>query len=330
MSGLKRIPVEPLSEQRWAKIERAIFARVEVAPAIGSRPARRLSAGRPWLWAAVAAGALSLAALFVALGRPEPAVVAQPSRITTGASASQLALPGVMLDVAPQSAVVVGAETPQGLLVVVDRGTIVCDVAPRPKEAPVVVQAGAARVRVVGTRFSVTRLDEAARVRVEHGTVEVSYAGEVSRVHAGQGWPSMPAEAARAGATGAVSGALPAGDVPSVEAAARSAPERSKRPPLQRGPAPEQSPKEPALSPQAVFEEATALERSDPERASQLYATLESGGGSWSQNALFARGRLEASRGRRVEARRILERYLERYPRGSNAEDARTVLKQLK
>jgi TolA-binding protein len=79
-----------------------------------------------------------------------------------------------------------------------------------------------------------------------------------------------------------------------------------------------------------VFEQATALERSDPARAARLYRTLEAGAGSWAQNALYARGRLEASRGNPGEARRLLEQYLERFPRGSNAEDARAVLRRLR
>jgi TolA-binding protein len=78
-----------------------------------------------------------------------------------------------------------------------------------------------------------------------------------------------------------------------------------------------------------VFEQATALERSDPGRASRLYRSLESGTDSWARNALYAHGRLEASRGNAGEARRLLERYLERFPRGSNAADARAVLERL-
>jgi hypothetical protein len=39
---------------------------------------------------------------------------------------------------------------------------------------------------------------------------------------------------------------------------------------------------------------------------------------------------LEATRGNRVEARRLLELYLDRFPNGSNAQDARAVLKRLK
>jgi hypothetical protein len=57
---------------------------------------------------------------------------------------------------------------------------------------------------------------------------------------------------------------------------------------------------------------------------------LDAGRDSWAQNALYARGRLQASRGNRVEARRLLERYIEQHPNGTNAEDARTVLKRLR
>jgi outer membrane protein assembly factor BamD (BamD/ComL family) len=79
-----------------------------------------------------------------------------------------------------------------------------------------------------------------------------------------------------------------------------------------------------------VFEQAALLERSDPAQASKLYGSLESQGDSWAQNALYAQGRLEATRGNRAEARRLLERYLERFPNGSNAEDARAVLARLR
>jgi TolA-binding protein len=79
-----------------------------------------------------------------------------------------------------------------------------------------------------------------------------------------------------------------------------------------------------------VFERAAALERRDPAQASQLYRSLESGSDSWAKNALYARARLEASRGNHGEARRLLERYIDRFPRGENAEDARAVLERLR
>jgi TolA-binding protein len=59
-----------------------------------------------------------------------------------------------------------------------------------------------------------------------------------------------------------------------------------------------------------------------------LYATIEAEGGPWAPTALFARARLLAEQGRTAEARAALSRYLERYPRGPNADDARALLQR--
>jgi hypothetical protein len=237
------------------------------------------------------------------------------------------------VDVEPQSAVVVGPETPHGVLIVVDRGSIVCQVAPRASDAPLIVQAGEARVRVLGTRFRVTRLGESARVKVQEGVVEVSSRGGSFRVRAGEEWPAEPVAAEPAETV-----AVPSSPVPVADATNRTsgAPGRS-TPAAARNrsasavvPADDGRASEPPPSRQSVFEQAALLERSDPAQASKLYGSLESQGDSWAQNALYARGRLEATRGNRAEARRLLERYLERFPNGSNAEDARAVLARLR
>src|SRR5690606_34835686 len=157
-----------LPEQRWAKIERSLIARLREGSQdlerLPQRRARKLGLG---VWLAAAAAIATLAAVVLAVrSLPDATPIEYPSRITTGSSPSHLALPGLALDVEPQSAVVVGAETPQGLLIVLDRGGIVCRVKPRASDAPLIVQAGAARVRVLGTHFNVTRQGETARVRV--------------------------------------------------------------------------------------------------------------------------------------------------------------------
>lgn len=339
MKGLSRIQVEPLSDQRWERIERSLISRLELeAPRAATIVPRRIARGRFWLVAAALAGALGTA-VFHARETSEPQAVEQPSRITTGATASHLALPGLSLDVEPQSAVIVGAETPQGLLIVVDRGSIACRVAPRAADAPLVVQAGAARVRVLGTRFSVTRVGESAHVEVQDGVVEVSYGGRSTRVHRGGRWSAEEPRHAPTAVPPAPSAAPVAPDESPQPDAARSGrpasatprgPSERERTAARESSSAEPASESPARSAQLVFEQATALERSDPARASELYRSLEAGGGSWAQNALYARGRLEASRGNRVEARRLLERYLELYPRGSNAEDARAVLRRFK
>jgi hypothetical protein len=281
-------------------------------------------------------------ALFVTREQPQHAALEDPSRITTGANASHLALPGLSLDVEPHSAVVVGAETSQGLLIVLDQGRIVCEVAPRSTEKPLIVQAGAARVRVLGTRFSVVRLGEAARVEVEHGVVEVLSSGGRWRVEAGHDWPpAAPGPSATVPPVASPSPSIEArlSSIGAHAPIAEAPPERtatrlrsSLTPSSSAGAAPavpEAAPK-PAPSRQDVFEQATLLERSDPARAGQLYRTLESGADSWAQNALYARGRLEASRGNRAVALGLLTQYLERFPQGSNAEDARAVLRRFR
>jgi hypothetical protein len=327
MKRLTEIEVEPLSDQRWSRIERSLMERVEADSNDASKrtvePRRRLG-GRAWLVAAALVGVVGAVTVGI-VSMPQRAAVEQPSRITTGTTPSHLALSGLTLDVEPESAVVVGAETPQGMLIVVDRGSIVCEVAPRPSDAPLIVQAGAARVRVVGTRFSVARLGESARVKVTHGVVEVSASGHSTRVRAGEEWP----------ADGTAS-AAPVSSPPEVEAQQNGAdtnlapPERAAASKVKSKSSPVVAAAPASPSPQQVFEQATVLERSDPTRASELYGTLESGAGSWAQNALYARGRLEASRGNRAEARLLLEQYLERFPNGTNAEDARAVLRRLR
>jgi hypothetical protein len=82
-------------------------------------------------------------------------------------------------------------------------------------------------------------------------------------------------------------------------------------------------------SPQQVFESAARIERTRPDDAAALYRELASGGTAWAGSALFALGRLEADRGHRGEATRLLDEYLARYPRGINVDDARALLQHL-
>ena len=320
----RRLPVqvEPLSPQRWAKIERGLFAKVESAAWLDRAPEVDVEPppSRRWLaWTAMAAAvALALGLSFAQLRSGDDAASeAHTSRITTGRDGSHLALHGLALDVEPESTVVVNEVAQGGLLIVVDRGSIVCDVAPRSPKAPLIVQAGAAQVRVVGTRFKVQREGAAARVTVEHGVVEVAMDGRMARVAAGQVWP--PPVQASLSPTPTVSGET-AGD-------GHARVERSRAAASQRRPLLASSL---ALSPQARFERAAALERTSPSAATALYGGLETGLDSWAANALFAHGRLELLRGNQAEARRLLERYLARFPRGANNSDARALLERVR
>ena len=78
------------------------------------------------------------------------------------------------------------------------------------------------------------------------------------------------------------------------------------------------------------FESAAALEVRDPLAAARIYRELASGSGAWAANALFAEARLSAERRQREAARALLSAYLDRFPGGPNAADARALLIRLK
>jgi hypothetical protein len=356
MKNVLRVEVEPLSEQRWAAIERALLTQLEgETQRAADLPKRRnrtaslrpwRGAAMPWLAAALVVGAL-IFVVFAAVDSPEIASVDHPSRITTGESGSHLALSGLTLDVEPESAVVVSEETEQGRLLVLDRGSIVCGVAPRSGDAPLIVQAGNTQVRVIGTRFSVTRQDESAHVKVFKGVVEVTSAGRSLRLTAGEEWSNQPTRATTANQADSAQPASAdeepeqddtteaeqAAGTPETKSASKArARARSNAERETEASKPDESKASDSAnaSAQEIFEQATQLEHSDPARANRLYRSLESGSGSWAQNALYARGRLEATRGNARSARRLLESYLKRFPRGSNAQDARAVLQKLR
>ncbi|MDF3068351.1 MAG: hypothetical protein K0R38_3952 [Polyangiaceae bacterium] len=318
--------VEPLSEARWSKIEQGVFARLDrddeaLSAAMSRLHYVRRPAAHFW-WSAVAAAATCVLVAWLAWhARSEPAL----SRISTGISSSHVVLPGVVLDVAPGSAVLVSGSSGDSQLLVLDRGEVACNVTHRRSGSPFVVQAGEVRVEVIGTRFRVVREGDAARVSVQEGVVRVSSRGQSVRVLAGQSWPP----AALAPSTRAAS--------PATANSAAVEPEREDPGPSRSRPSSRRtsesravaSPDPPPRSLQADFEAAARLEARNPRESIRLYSELENGTSSWAQNALYAHGRLEAARGSRSEARRVLTQYLRRFPSGANADDARRLLQRL-
>jgi hypothetical protein len=246
-----------------------------------------------------------------------------------------VSLGGASLDVGPRSELDVSGDDAHGVRVHLDRGRVVCAVAPRRGRPPFVVEAGDVLVRVVGTHFAVSRSDEGVAVDVTSGVVEVEEHGELHRVGAGERWPALPVAAAQASPESVSPATSPPVPAPRVAAP----------PPAPRAPAsvldtttsaarpilPSLAPAAPATSPlqrtpQERFESAAGLESTEPAAALAIYEDLAQGDGPWGANALFAAGRLEADRGAHEDARRLLERYLARFPRGANAADARDLL----
>jgi hypothetical protein len=184
-------PIPPLGDAAIARIERGLFAALDSELREAARPleAARPAGGRRRRFAL--AGVAAAAAVFVGgfatrEARRGEALPARAAQISTTTSGSRIALAGATLEVAPQSAVSFGGGRDGAMVVVLDRGTVTCEVAPRSKRAPFVVEAGATHVTVIGTKFSVRRVGGHATVSVEHGLVEVADTNMTELVHAGE------------------------------------------------------------------------------------------------------------------------------------------------
>jgi hypothetical protein len=306
-----RVDIEPLSEARWRKVDDVVLSAIDAGPSLRPpAPAKRR-------WIAPAAAAVAIAAAIVVYakwpsnGNVQNAPVAHaPSHIETGSGRSFVQLGFAALDVGPSSEITTSGDEEHGVLVVLEHGRVDCEVAPRKERPPFVVQAGNVRVTVVGTHFTVNRDASGTSVSVAHGIVDVAHDGTVTHVAAGEAWPPP---------------VLPVPSfAPSVLPIPSSAPPASTSASL-ASPPPSMRPHVPGPTDQSQYERAAQLERSDPEQARAIYLKLSEKGGPWASNALFAAARLASERGNASEAQRLSKQYLDRYPNGPNAEDARRL-----
>jgi hypothetical protein len=201
---MKSIRVDPpTSDARRERVERRVFEQLAAV-----RVVERTDAvipvdlpSRRWL---VPAGALALAAaaalVFVLARGPEgePPQTAQPSppsRIVTPAGATSRFTVGedAVIDAGSDTSVEVQHTAAGGITLVLARGSVDCDVAPRAGRPPFRVVSGDVQVEVVGTRFTVTRTP-AARVDVVRGKVKVTAPGGSWLVTAGESWPETTAQ----------------------------------------------------------------------------------------------------------------------------------------
>ena len=315
-----KLDIDPLSDARWTRIERSVLADAEhlARPPASGRASKADARSTRWRGAAalVLAGAAAAVVGGVAVRTflMPAAPVATASRVITDAKGSHIRVGASELDVSPRSAVVVSGDDTQGILVVVDRGEVECEVAPRLERPPFTVLAGDVRVVVVGTHFIVRRDGDSASVEVMRGIVDVSSPGEHVVLHPGERWPSSSVDAPPAALAEPPTGA----NAPPAPPSFVGAPPTTLAPPAAAAP-----------SPRERYQSAAKLEASEPDRAIAIYRELARGGGAWAMNALFAQARLEADRGNRAESRRLLGDYLARYPRGPNADDAHRLLDRM-
>jgi len=343
-------PVEPMSDIAWSRVERGLWSRVdagEINP--GARPERRPGAALRWWIIAAPLAAAAIIAIVVGLRVLLPAGRGdEPVRIvsaTTATSSVSFEESHIVLD--PDTALVASREDghPHVLL---ERGAAWFTVAPRRSRPEFVVRAGDAMVRVVGTRFRVARFEERIAVEVDHGAVDVQFRGRVVPVAAGQRWTSeSPARATVLAAAPPIAAPVAAAqpepepviELDPVDPPARKPgePKRTTRPAGRPGGAADLAP-DPAPGDataadidreRAEYERLAVLEPKSPEAALTGYRALARGTSRWAGLALYAAGRLAADR-HDPRAETLLGIYLQRFPNGANAEDARRLLSRLK
>jgi hypothetical protein len=341
-------PVEPMTEAAWARVERGLWSRLDAGGPMKAppRPPRR------WWMIAVPLAAAAAAALVVLVLRPGVDPVDGRSRVETIASGSSVSFGESYIEIDAYSALELEHDSGRPT-VMIERGAAWFTVAPRQGRSEFVVRAGEALVRVVGTRFRVARGGAQIAVEVDRGLVAVQFRGGLIEVAANQRWSSAaPARIATlslppAGSSPAASNE-PEPEIDLTEdtdPAEPVAPKRPTRPakrdvkPLGSGLAPD--PQAPTAEPGiATTQPADDLERREYERLARLeplrpedalngYLVLARGTSRWSDLALFAAARLAADRkDRRAES--LLVRYLQQFPSGANAADAKQLLARLK
>jgi hypothetical protein len=308
----RKIEIEPLTEGRWARVERAVLD-----AGIDAEAARELRTGDSapvrWRFAmlCVLTGAMTAISGAAAWRLLSPEGHAGATRVETAANGSRVEFGESTIDVGPESAVRLAGDDSRGVVVTLDEGRVECDVSPRRGRPPFLVEAGGVEVRVIGTHFVVARTADAVSVDVQRGQVEVTSGDQRALVSAGSHWPvtEAPVDADADDSAPAEASSARAGTHAGSTAAPRAAGSPSAR---------------------DQYDAASKLEARQPEAALAMYRDLARQGGAWGRNALFAEGRLQADRGERDDARRLLRDYLVRYPAGPNADDARRLVERLR
>jgi transmembrane sensor len=231
-----------VSEARIARLWKHVSLRLEQ-----KRPRRLVWLGRG------AFGLTATAALWFAFDAARvpstTGVGLEPTAFQTRTDASSVALAdGSAIELAPETHLDLVEGKQESVKLKLEYGRVTCDVAKNPARAFSVV-AGDVVVKVVGTRFSVSRSGERVEVEVQRGAVEVQTPSrrEPLLLAAGQSYREEPPP-----------------PKPVVSAPERVLPERS-----------EPKPQVSASAARELFDEANQARRSgDTARAAELYESL--------------------------------------------------------
>jgi transmembrane sensor len=358
-------PVEPMSDVAWSRLERGLWLRVDAAEATaraagssGTAGTDRISpAFRRW-WPVAAPLVAAAAVVAIVLGtRATPqdvAVTDGPARVVSGSSPSSVSFSDSHVELNADTVVVMNHENGHPV-VLLERGSARFTVAPRGQRPEFIVRAGDATVRVVGTRFRVSRSDERIAVDVERGLVNVQFRGSMVAIGENQRWSSdSPGHI-----TALASRPSPAHSVAASEPSIDPTIDQSADPPID-SPVDSPATSEPLKAPSATkhhirpnpnpntvpdprrggthatsadrdrieYDRLAALEPKHPDAALAGYLALARGTSRWADPALFAAARLAVDR-HDPRARTLLGIYLERFPTGPNATDAKQLLVRL-
>jgi hypothetical protein len=350
-------PVEPMSDVAWSRIERGLWSRLDAEGTTASFDRAPPASRRWWIVAAPVMAAAAVVAIVIGTraAPPEAAVTDEPARVVSGSTPSSASFGDSHVELDANTAVVMNHENGHPI-VLLERGAAWFTVAHRMQRSEFVVRAGDATVRVVGTRFRVARFDEQIAVDVDHGLVDVQFRGSVVKIGANQHWSSdsperistlagtLPPVGPIASIEPTIEPTLgPTTDSPATSGPARTPPEQrpaaAPAPKLDARPASKLDTKaDPKLGgaheagvdrDRAEYERLAALEPNDPAAALTGYLTLTRGTNRWAELALFAGARLAADR-HDHRAETLLGIYLQRFPDGANATDAKQLLARLK
>jgi ferric-dicitrate binding protein FerR (iron transport regulator) len=324
-----------------------------------SRPVRSAFAARRWFAAAALVSSAVIALLAFRWHGSSPQITATEMVLNAPTGARRVELSdGSALVLAPLSLARVHVGT-DSTRCVVEVGTLQFDVAPQ-KNRQFMVLAGLFEVRVVGTRFRVSRSAAGVvEVLVEHGVVRVRAPGsnapiellagdrlrgdehELSLLRSSASSPAAPPPSAEATPSAVVpqTNELPSAADPHVPDAPntspRTSPAHSDWQALYRAhdyagalAAAKQAGVDrllQTLGAQALFELAdSARLGGDSELALRVFNNLERRfpASAQGQDAVFLSGRIEAARGQSDAARASFEKYLARNPRGTYSLEA--------
>ncbi len=337
----KKIPVPAVDELRMARMERRLVA--EVASLDASPVRARTKYARAFVGLVAVAGVVLAIALNLR-GTTGPTSVSSAStatELTTRAGqSSRLELGDATLTVAENTSIGIERFVDGRTRIHLDRGSVHCEVEPRPNRPTFEVQAGDALVTVIGTGFDVTR-DALVAVSVDHGIVRVTTSNETLRLHAGESWQGLPdaefaatgvraAEVLDAGLSepGSARDAAPAHTVAAALPGRRNkSPKVRKTPPVKklRNVLKGAKPIRPVVQPShgEKARELLAVSKNNPTKAIRdLGALAARATGNEASFALYSRAYLLFfETGERKQVVTAAKQYERRFPRGREAED---------